>query len=62
MAEVFSIHKFKLDRRVVCFQRIRALISGWPQACDGRPIVELQKTYKILPEWIDDNKKEPVER
>jgi len=59
MAAVFSIKRFKLDKRVTWFQRIRALISGWPQACNGKQVTDLQSNYEILPEWTEEQKEVP---
>ena len=34
--------------------RVQAMINGWPQKCDMRPVEELEPTYKILDKWTEE--------
>ncbi|MPM13398.1 hypothetical protein SDC9_59755 [bioreactor metagenome] len=56
--QVFSLEHFKKDKRITRRSLRISLRSGWPQECDGKPVEEVRKVYKILPEWTVEKKEQ----
>lgn len=54
--KVFSLNRFVHDRNIPLRSRLRALLNGWPQWCNGKTLEEVRKVYKILPEWVEEKK------
>lgn len=52
--QVFSLELFKKDKRITRRSLRISLRSGWPQECDGKPVEEVRKVYKILSEWVEN--------
>ena len=51
---VFSYTRFFADEDIGIMDPVKAMINGWPQQCDMRPVEELEPTYKILDKWTEE--------
>lgn len=51
---VFSYTRFFADEDIGIMDRVKAMINGWPQKCDMRPVEDLEPKYKILDKWTEE--------
>ncbi len=56
--KVFSLNRFVHDRNIPLRSRLRALLNGWPQWCNGKSVEEIKEVYMIGPEWTEEKKEQ----